>query len=258
MTIDMHTHTSELSHCSFMSAEQLLKAAVDIGLDAVVITDHHRFRSCEEMEKLKRKFPDLRVFQGIEITTPYRGAYEGEDFLLYGVYDPILEEQRSWTYEELYSLTRQWDGWITLAHPFRYKNHISEDIESLVPDAIEIHSSSIYRGDTPTIMDIANRLNCRPFHSSDSHRTNEVGIYYMQLPTAVNSEKELIETLRAGDIRLHERTACIDEINRFTKNQENLIRKMIKQGKTASEYAEETGRWEIYFEKVAMGKSYEI
>lgn len=38
--IDLHTHTSHSSACSHMTAEELIGAAIEAGLDGVAVTEH--------------------------------------------------------------------------------------------------------------------------------------------------------------------------------------------------------------------------
>jgi len=259
MKIDMHVHSSDLSACSHMTVWELLEAAKTVGLGAVVLTEHHRFRPWQEIRRLNREFAPLKVFQGIEITVPRIGSYEGDDLLLYGVHNPALEENRDWTYEELYRMTREWNGWITLAHPFRYQNRVTVDVGGLAPDAVEIHSTNIGADDTPAILKLTAELYCKAFQSSDAHNAADVGIYHMELAEdAVETEDDLLRALRARTPVLCSRPGRILEYNTAILEREDRIRGMIQAGKAGEDYVRETGKWIGHFNRVAMGKSYRI
>ena len=40
--IDLHTHTREVSSCSYLPMEELIARAMAMGLDGVAVTDHSR------------------------------------------------------------------------------------------------------------------------------------------------------------------------------------------------------------------------
>jgi predicted metal-dependent phosphoesterase TrpH len=72
MKIDLHIHT-KYSDGSYSVAE-VLKRAVDAGLDTISITDHNRVGAYDEIEKpeIRNLFPG-KIIQGIEITTHVDG-----------------------------------------------------------------------------------------------------------------------------------------------------------------------------------------
>ncbi len=50
--IDLHTHTSYSSACGRMSAEELIEAAIEAGLDGVAVTEHHLIEGAEVAQRL--------------------------------------------------------------------------------------------------------------------------------------------------------------------------------------------------------------
>ena len=42
MKIDLHVHSNERSMCSNANDDQIVRAAIEHGLDAIVFTDHNR------------------------------------------------------------------------------------------------------------------------------------------------------------------------------------------------------------------------
>lgn len=252
MKIDLHVHTLERSPCGVSGEEEMVRAAMTYGLDGLVFTDHHRLVPPERLLDLNHRYAPFRVFGGIEIT-----VIEKEDVLVLGVQDPALESKR-WTYRELFALARQRDGFLVLAHPFRYHDTINIDVETYPPDAIEIHSKNTGVCDEPQIRVVLEQLNLRPICNSDAHRAEHIGVYYNQLAHTPQDEKELLAILKAGDYTCHGMEGRIAVFNREIEERECLIRHMIAEGRDREYYRQATGHWEGHYDRVAAGKSYRI
>jgi hypothetical protein len=230
----------------------MIQAAISYGLDGLVFTDHHHLVPPERLEMLNRKHAPFQVFGGIEITVA-----EGEDVLVLGVQDPELE-LHPWTYRALVSFVRARDGFLVIAHPFRFRDTIDVDMASHPPDAIEVCSIHIGECDGPRVRAVQERLGLRPLCNSDAHRTERVGLYCSRLGTAIRDEQELLKALRAGDY-----VCCCDggrvaAFNAEIDEREDKIRRMIAEGRDRDYYRETTGEWEGHFDRVAVGKTYRI
>jgi predicted metal-dependent phosphoesterase TrpH len=194
MKIDLHVHAMERSHCAVSGEEKMIQAAIRRGLDGLVFTDHHCLVPPRRMAELRSKYTPFRVFNGIEISVA------GEDVLVLGLYDLVLETQR-WTYPKLHGFVRQHGGFIVLAHPFRFHDTITVDIETYRPDGIEVRSKNIKSEHEARIRALAERLDLLPLCNSDAHRAKDVGIYYNVLPCAPREDQDLVSVLRNGDHR---------------------------------------------------------
>ncbi|MBN1977246.1 MAG: PHP domain-containing protein [Anaerolineae bacterium] len=252
MKIDLHVHAKERSACGESGEEEMLRAAVAYGLDGLVFTDHHRFISLDRLEELNRKYAPFRVFGGIEISVD-----EGEDVLVLGARDSKLET-RDWSYARLFAFVRERGGYLALAHPFRYHDRITVDIDTYPPDAIELHSKNTGACDAPLILAVLERLKLPPICNSDAHRAEHVGVYYNQLAREPGDERELIQILKAGEYTCASMEKRIAAINREVEERERLIRGMIARGQSRDDYRRETGHWPGHYDRVAEGKSYRI
>jgi len=192
MKIDLHVHTIERSPCAVSSEAEQIMTAIDRGLDAIVVTDHARLVPAEHLEALNRYYAPFRIFGGIEIT-----VQEKEDLLVLGVRDPLLESTK-WTYPELHAFVREREGWIALAHPFRYHSDIVIDIVHYPPDALEGCSTNIALSNQSRIRETAKRLGLPVLCNSDAHSTRSLGVGYNLLQTEPKDEADLVRMLRVG------------------------------------------------------------
>lgn len=200
MKIDLHVHSSDRSACGHSNDEEQVTAAIAAGLDAIVFTDHHRFVPIAQLEALNRRFSPFRIFSGIEMTC------QGEDFLVIGVRDSSLE-RTGWEYADLYAFVRQCDGFLALAHPFRYRQEIAVDCERLRPDAVEICSANTPPKERPRIRALAQEWHAHLLSNSDAHATERLGTHYIILDETVTDEIALATLLKAGRFQCH--SGCI-------------------------------------------------
>jgi len=189
--IDLHIHTKERSSCGRASEIDQVRASIDAGLDAIVLTDHGRLAPVERISQLNEVYAPFRIFGGIEM------GVDGEDFVILGIHDARLEADE-WSYPQLYTFTRERDGFLMIAHPYRYHPDIELDIEQYPPDAIEVYSPHTPPEEADRIFDLASRLGIHTLSNSDAHTTDFLGKYYNVLDRSPVDERELIDILRKG------------------------------------------------------------
>ncbi len=250
MKLDLHLHTQEGSPCAGHPTARVLEAALEHGLGGVAITDHDRLLPSAQLSELARRYAPLRIFTGIEVTV-------GEEHLLvHGTRNPALESRLD--YPELWRLVRAEGGFLTLAHPFRYKNRIELDLEQYPPDAVELHSVHTARCHEGEILELARRLGIRTLTTSDAHEALNVGIYHVELEDSVETDHELVAALRRGAYRPCARQARVRAVNAEVELRETMIREMIAAGHDRHHFRRITGQWEGYFDCVEHGQSYVI
>ncbi len=193
MKIDLHVHCRERSPCSVSSELGLIQHAVSAGLDAIAFTDHDRLVPPARLEELNQQFFPFRIFGGIEVTLLE------EHILVFGVQDKALES-RAWNYEALWHFVRQNDGFMILAHPFRFQGYIGAPIDRFPPDGIEVHSLNTSRRHEKRICGIAEDLGLRLFSDSDSHAEASIGRYYMQIGVLPANDQQLVLALKNGPL----------------------------------------------------------
>jgi histidinol phosphatase-like PHP family hydrolase len=197
MKIDFHVHSSDRSDCGRVTDEEQVQAAINAGLDGFFFTDHHRFISVDKLDDLNRRFAPFRVFRGIEISC------DGEDFLVLGIADRKLESY-DWRYADLHAFVHEHNGFIVLAHPFRFQKDLAVDCERLRPDAIEICSANTPANERSRIQEIARAWNIPTLCNSDAHSVEAIGKYFNILDDTPENEITLIDLLRARRFHCHE------------------------------------------------------
>ena len=207
--IDTHVHTSEVSKCGRMSAQEIVTAYKRAGYGAIVITDHLKLseiagtgmKPYEIVEHQLKGYlaaresagSDIEVFLGAEI----RFTSGDEDYLLIG-----LDEQK---YFELArqlpddpkscrELMKSLDCLIYQAHPFR------PGLTPASPDALD--GIEVYNGNprhdshNDAARLFAERHHLKMLSGSDSHRPEDVARGGILTPDWVRSSSALVRFLR--------------------------------------------------------------
>lgn len=141
---------------------------------------------------MNRKFAPFRIYGGIEI------SIDGEDLLVFGLQDSVLETTR-WRYPDLRAFVRERHGLLVLAHPFRYHARIDLDLVSCTPDAIELHSTNTPVTYAAVIREIAAALRLPMLSNSDAHTAGAIGRHFNLIEVETGDEREIVERLREGD-----------------------------------------------------------
>ena len=194
MKIDLHVHSYERSNCAISSEKDQIEAAIAKGLDGIAFTDHNSQRSKTHIDLLNKKYAPFKIFTGVEIDI----KTSGEHVLVLGVPDMESACEYRWTYPELHDFVRERGGFIAIAHLYRYENHVNSHLYDFVPDALEIQSANIIKSNTQTIKSLADKLGVNVIATSDSHVTDNVGMFYVELHEAVQNDANLVRELRSG------------------------------------------------------------
>jgi predicted metal-dependent phosphoesterase TrpH len=181
---DFHVHASERSACARVTEKQQITAAIQAGLTGIAFTDHHKLIPPHHLEELNNHYAPLKIFTGIEITADH------EDWLVYGINDPRLE-QAAWTYPDLYQFVRSRQGLIVLAHPFRYQPSLRVDISQFLPDGIELHSRNTPVSFESQILALAQANHMHTFSNSDAHLSGDIGKYFNVHSEAIVDDQHL-------------------------------------------------------------------
>ncbi len=200
MKIDLHVHTTERSACSNSSEDEQIRAAIDAELDAIAISDHDLLVTNQRLGELNLQYMPFKIYGGIEVSVWDVHLSTFEHFLVLGVQDSLLETN-SWTYPELWEYVREQQGFLAVAHLYRFRETSRLDLRQFPPDALEVASNNISPALHRRILALANDLGIPVLSNSDAHHVNAIGRYYNELFDTPTTNIELIDMLRNGDFR---------------------------------------------------------
>ncbi len=223
MLFDLHAHSSGISHCCRIPAEEVMRRARAVGLDGIVLTNHYQDlrnyfnggtcddfarRYVAEYDYAKQWEPIIgcRVLFGIEVTMEH---YDNEHLLVYGVSPDFVlahPDVYDMTQEALYAAVKEAGGALVQAHPIRKGNNVLMDIDLL--DGIELNCHPGYDGThADELAALAARhgkiVTCGGDYHADTYRPH-CGI---SLPDTVQTEADLAAYLCTTDriaLRTHE------------------------------------------------------
>lgn len=195
--IDHHLHTSRHSPDSSIDPLDLIEHARDIGLDALVITDHDYQWEPDELADLNARADGLKVFSGAEVS-----AREGH-FLVYGLPD-LSEAPAGITLADLLGVVRRHGAAIVAAHPFRWDQDFNGILAEHGPafHALELVSNNVTsdtRKKTHRALDAFPSMGATG--SSDGHELSVIGCYHTQVPGPVETLADFVAALHAGRVR---------------------------------------------------------
>ena len=202
--IDPHIHTSEVSHCGHLPAEEIVRRYKALGYHGIVITDHLYKHFVEnndygdDWDAYVAKFLEgyrkakaagdkcgLKVLLGAEI----RFLLNDSDYLLYGIDEEFLRAN-PFIYKldprEFYA--RFGDRVLIIqAHPYRNKNEILLDC---------IHGVEVFNGNprhdsqNETAAELCKKCpHLHAFSGSDTHEDGDEGSGWMVLDEVVEDSK---------------------------------------------------------------------
>ena len=184
----MHVHTNRYSSCSHIDPYKLIIKAKEKGLDGIVITEHDKLWSKEEIEELKKISRDLVILRGVEVSTP-----QGLHLFIYGMnkeIDPGMNELN------IIRQAHEHSAVVIPAHPYRYGDGLEKLLCSLEIDGLEIMSTNANEKASIQAQSLRNKLSVPGIAGSDAHDIELVGAYYTEFQSNPGNEAELVEALK--------------------------------------------------------------
>ena len=199
MWIDCHCHTKH-SYDNWLEPGDLIRRARAIGLDGVVVTEHHSYEASAPVEAVAREEGFL-LLRGVEISTD-RGH-----LLAYGVEDDAwnLWGRDTWLpLDEVIERINQLGGICVPAHPYREFGLCSLldgllDLRGIV--AVETHNGSNVDADNELAVTAARHLELPALGGSDCHKVAAVGRCATEFLQPVTDMPSFIAAVRSGACR---------------------------------------------------------
>jgi predicted metal-dependent phosphoesterase TrpH len=189
MRFDLHIH-SKYSSDSGLAIEDILRKAVQRGLDGIAICDHNTVAGSYHAKKCVTKLNlPLLVLPGVEVSTT-----QGHLIVL-GVKDNIPPGM---TPLETIRIARQKGGVVIAPHPFKIRS--IGNVDGLDIDAIETFNSRCIFGENEQARKMAIELGKPQVGGSDSHILGTIGIGYTEID-AEPDEASVLDAIRKGKTR---------------------------------------------------------
>ena len=210
MKIDLHVHTSEISGCAHLTAEEMIRMYAEAGYDAVVVTNHFTshnrrrfekagidlvdaYKACYEKAKTYGEQYGVKVFSGYEL----RFDQNDNDYLVYGM---SFEDARE--YDKLFAMTpREFSAFANergilfyQAHPFRNGMTV---VRPQYLFGIEAKNGNPRHDSRNEIAKSwAERFGLHMIGGSDFHESEDIAISGIETEAEVNSIEDLIDVLK--------------------------------------------------------------
>ncbi|MCL2700134.1 MAG: PHP domain-containing protein [Phycisphaerae bacterium] len=191
MKVELHSHTMRYSGCATVTPAKLMAAAIKLRYDAVFITEHDAVWDDWELDNLRRDFPGIRIFPGVEITLP-----NTDHLLVLGTND--REYLKLGQPELIIARARQAGHLTVLAHPFRWEKPYSLLDAGPLPDAVEFRTlnSDARAGEQAQVA--AARLRLPLVNAGDTHATDMLGHFWIETHADLVTGREIYDIVRSG------------------------------------------------------------
>lgn len=204
LRIDLHVH-SEDSYDGHEPVDLILEHAADIGLDAVVITDHDVMAESIRAAELAREYGLVGV-PGVEVSTAHG------HLLAVGV--DRMPPRRA-PFEETVAWIRNNGGVAVVPHPFQRSRHGVRGKHVSDCDAVEVFNAWLFTGYRNRRARLFAAEHGYPgVAASDAHTLEYVGRAYTEIdvgdiPREVVTREHVIDAIRNGETSLRGRRAPI-------------------------------------------------
>jgi predicted metal-dependent phosphoesterase TrpH len=192
MKFDLHMHTARHSPDSETDPFELVRAALDAGLDGIVITEHDKLWGDDELDELRAAAPQLVILVGVEVTG------RGGDMLCYGITD-VSAVPRGIEWGPLTREVHRQGGACVAAHPNRWDQPFEKLLREQSPelDGIEVMSNNMDAGLRERAADLLVRYpHFAQLGNSDSHAPWSVGCCYTDFDATIRSNADLVAAIR--------------------------------------------------------------
>ena len=219
---EMHMHSNEASKCGKSSIVDMVRAYHAAGYSGAVITDHFTLgntcvpRDLPWKERMQRYYDvylkgkpvadelDFDLIFGIEYCYGYC-----KEMLVYNIDIDFLKEHENidtLPIAEVGRLIHEAGGYISHAHPFRFKPYMSEyrDPTFVMCDSIEVFNYSDSPETNASAEGAAVALGLGRTSGADAHLLNaeSVGKAGMAFTHRIRTSQELVDALRAREGKL--------------------------------------------------------
>lgn len=222
MKIDLHVHSSDLSLCGHMTAEETIDRYIEAGFDGFVLTNHFSREMAEHFERhgipqteyfahYKSCFEKARAYgreKGFLVLCGYELRFDGtsNDYLVYGMSDEMGENCLRYFGmgpEKFGKFARDNDILFYQAHPFR--NHMRV-VSPACLFGMEIHNGNPRHDSRNDIAAAwAEKFDLHKIGGSDCHQAEDVAVAGIEIDGRISTMEELCRVLREDRYKIYVR-----------------------------------------------------
>ena len=194
MKIDFHVHTNFSDGLN--SVRDVLKQAVKIGLNGMMISDHDTVESSRFARKIIKSIDkEFLVIPGVEISTP------NGDILAIDV-----DEAFTGMPQEIIEKIHEVGGLAVAAHPFGgyWPRPFVVDFDDYDFDAIEVLNGGVGRIGNEKAIKFAKEKNLPGTAGSDAHIASNIGSCFTTIEDA-QSVEDIKKAIKSGRVRIETR-----------------------------------------------------
>lgn len=214
MKADLHIHTSYSSD-SRSSPEEMVKGALDKGIDCIAICDHGKTKGAIEAIHFAFDKPIL-IIPGIEIKSK-----EG-DILGLGVQKLIPDRLSA---RETIKKIKEAGGIVIIPHPFGFNCNFKGDLKNFKDyvDGIEVLNASIFGSGNQKALAFAQKYNLPFTAGSDAHNPDFIGKAFLEIPRSNLSTEDVFKEIEEKNVKIKG-----GEANFFEKVVDHSTRNIIR------------------------------
>lgn len=194
--VDLHVHTRRYSPCAELLNPQMLGDWMrGCNLQGVVITEHDKMWSIEEIKELNAGLIGARIYSGVEVSS------SNGHFVVIGL-ENLDGIKPGISAEVLIKKANRCAAAVILAHHhITYPNtKMPLDVHSLPEeiDAIEVASTMTFGQNQQEAVNFAKARGWKPVAGSDAHAIESVGETFTAFRELPADEKKLAEVIKSG------------------------------------------------------------
>jgi len=187
MKVELHCHTNRYSLCASATPAALMERMIQLGYEAVYITEHDAVWLDSELDQLRAGYPDIQIHPGVEVSI---GEASVQHLLVLGTNDPgYLSLRRA---DRVIAKAAD-DGCLTvLAHPFRWEGGAELLDGDTPPDAIEHRTPNHARPDQLRLAEeAAARLGLPMVNAGDVHSAKMLERSWIETDRPIRNARDI-------------------------------------------------------------------
>jgi len=194
MKVELHLHTSRYSLCAEATPHELMVALIEASYDAVFITEHDAIWADWELGHLRKQFPAIRIFPGVELTLSFQPLVH---LLVLGTNDPAYLTMRN--PPAIVRKARE-EGYLTVAaHPFRWEGAAEILNQDPAPDAIEYRTCNQNASQAGKALAAAVERKLPLVNAGDVHALDFIGRYWIETTRCLDEARDIRPIVLGGD-----------------------------------------------------------